>query len=453
VCQACYGRALAAKATCPGCGTWRLCTYRGFDEKVCSDCAGAEPYAVCRTCGVEDCLYDKGRCPACALAVRLDAIFGPDGRSGPLQAVHDALRRLERPRDVIRWLQLSPVTDLLRHFATGELPVTFAALDALPRSRSVWFVEHLFTTTGVLLGRDPVLARFELWVEDWLESLEVAEHERLLRRFATWEVLRPLRAASARRHLSDYAHNSAKAKLKAAYALLDFLAGRHRSIADCGQADLDAWGAGCSASRRKDAQSFFSWAVRHDLTPSLRYPPRPAPRDPNVVFGDGDWTLARRLLHDEGFEPRDRVAALLVLLYAQTPARISRLAADDVAVTETSVRLQLGVTPLIVPAPMADHVRALLDNQPPTSPGKIAGATRWLFPGHRPGRPVNAMALAARLRELGVRTSTDRPAALAHITATTPAVIVADLLGVSAQTAVAWAEAAGRTRAEYVANR
>jgi hypothetical protein len=117
ICQACYGRALAAKATCPGCGSWRrLRTYPGFADKVCSGCAGAEPYAVCRTCGVEDCLYDKGRCPACALAVRLDAIFGADGQRGQLQPVYQALRALEDPKDVIRWLKWSPVTDLLRRF-------------------------------------------------------------------------------------------------------------------------------------------------------------------------------------------------------------------------------------------------------------------------------------------------------------------------------------------------
>ena len=61
--------------------------------------------------------------------------------------------------------------------------------------------------------------------------------------------------------------------------------------------------------------------------------------------------------------------------------------------------------------------------------------------------------LAARLRDLGVRASKDRPAALAHLAATMPAVIVADLLGISAQTAVAWSEAGARTRADYVSHR
>ncbi len=93
----------------------------------------------------------------------------------------------------------------------------------------------------MLAGRDPVLARFELWLADYLDSIDVADHERLLRRHATWEVLRSLRAASARRHLSDNAHNGAKTKLKAARAFLAFLAQRDRTLDGCRQADIDAW--------------------------------------------------------------------------------------------------------------------------------------------------------------------------------------------------------------------
>ncbi|MGH8917733.1 MAG: hypothetical protein ACRD0H_05235, partial [Actinomycetes bacterium] len=79
--------------------------------------------------------------------------------------------------------------------------------------------------------------------------------------------------------------------------------------------------------------------------------------------------------------------------------------------------------------------------------------TQWLFPGHHPGRPVHATVLAVRLRAIGVRTSTARTSALANLAAKTPAAVVADLLGISVQTAVAWADATARTRAEYSANR
>jgi hypothetical protein len=427
--------------------------HRGFEEKICSDCAGASPYAVCTMCGNEDHLHDRGRCAGCSLQVRLTAIFGPPGGRGQLDPVYEALSSLASPRDVIAWLWRSNVTGLLRRFARAELALSFKALDALPRSRAVWFVEHLFVTSGVLTGRDPVLARFELWLVDYLEELEVPEHERLIRRYATWEVLRPLRARSARKPLSDVVHNGAKTRLKAAQAFLQFLALRQRSLADCRQADFDAWGAAAPAYRCKDARPFVAWAVRQRLAPDLVYPPRVGDRNPDVVFADGEWVLARHLLHDEGIDPHDRVAGLLVVLYAQSVNRISRLTADDVIATDASVHLRLGVSPLLLPPPMADHVRALLPPRRQTTAAKLAGDTPWLFPGQHPGRPVHSGALAERLRAVGVRTSTARRVALAHLTATMPAVIVADLLGISVTTAVGWSDATARSRSDYLAHR
>ena len=62
--------------------------------------------------------------------------------------MHHMLRTLDSPRDVISWLRKSDVTGLLRRFARSELAVSFESLDALPRSRAVWFVEHLFHDDG-----------------------------------------------------------------------------------------------------------------------------------------------------------------------------------------------------------------------------------------------------------------------------------------------------------------
>lgn len=459
VCGSCYGRALRAKGDCPRCRRWRrLRTYAGIDTPVCSDCAGAEPHSVCGECGAEDHLYERGRCPACALRHRLDRILGDRGqreRNG-LGPVHDTLARLGSPRDVIRWLQLSDVAHLLRDMATGQLAVSFDALDRLPRSRAVWFVEHLLTTAGVLAGRDPVLARFELWVADWLDAIEVADIERILRRYATWEVLRRLRETSTRRWLSDHAHNSAKSRLQASLDLLTFLNERGRSLDGCRQDDLETWAGPRPKSRVRAAQPFWGWAVRRHLVPhGLTFPSAPdAPRGA-VPAGDGHWDLARRLLHGEGIDPHDRVAGLLVVLYAQPVSRVARLTDADVTAAPGTftVTVTLGRSPINVPEPLASHIRQLLRARPVTTAAKAPGDTGWLFPGHHPGRPVHATTLTKRLRTLGVPVGVARLAALAHIAASMPAAVVADLLGVHPGTAAAWAKATGRTWADYTANR
>ena len=58
-----------------------------------------------------------------------------------------------------------------------------AALDSLRRDlirRST-----SFTIAGILLRSDPVLARFELRVADYLNSIDVADHERVVRAYST----------------------------------------------------------------------------------------------------------------------------------------------------------------------------------------------------------------------------------------------------------------------------
>ena len=42
------------------------------------------------------------------------------------------------------------------------------------------------------------------------------------------------------------------------------------------------------------------------------------------------WEQARRLLHDDSINTADRVAGLLVLLYAQWPAAVARLTLEHV---------------------------------------------------------------------------------------------------------------------------
>jgi hypothetical protein len=77
------------------------------------------------------------------------------------------------------------------------------------------------------------------------------------------------------------------------------------------------------------------------------------------------------------------------------------------------------------------------------------------FPGRhgRQTRPLHATSLGTRLFALDVPTHSHRQAALAHLAATMPAAIVADLLNVSIRTATRWAAITGRPWADYTAYR
>jgi hypothetical protein len=104
--------------------------------------------------------------------------------------------------------------------------------------------------------------------------------------------------------LSDYQHNAAKVRLKAAQAFLGFLAGRDRPLGECIQADLDAWG-GSQSTNRSSCTALLLLGCRPGSVSCPHLPAQIDARDRNVVFGDGEWTLARHLLHADGVDPHD----------------------------------------------------------------------------------------------------------------------------------------------------
>ncbi|MGH8932724.1 MAG: hypothetical protein ACRDZO_19400 [Egibacteraceae bacterium] len=69
--------------------------------------------------------------------------------------------------------------------------------------------------------------------------------------------------------------------------------------------------------------------------------------------------------------------------------------------------------------------------------------SRWLFPGHLPGRPLTPARLGARLGKLGIDARAGRHAALIHLAAQLPATVLAKLLHISPPTAVRWVNNAG----------
>jgi hypothetical protein len=114
------------------------------------------------------------------------------------------------------------------------------------------------------------------------------------------------------------------------------------------------------------------------------------------------WAQARRLLHDDALKPGDRVAGLLVLLYAQQPAAISRLTVDHVQASDGVVRLRLGREPVAVPEPLATLVLHLVITRQGHAITGDQGTSRWLLPGGRPGQPVSPCRLSERLRQIGI---------------------------------------------------
>jgi hypothetical protein len=420
--------------------------YDGSATAICRECAGVPAHHVCGRCGDEHAPYQRGLCPRCVTKDRLSELLGDDNarRARGLDGLFELLLSVRSMKDRPRWLARSPVVPLLAELGRGELDISHEALDRHPSRQAARRLEDLLVAAGALPSRDPALARMEEWIDQHLAG---SDHEPVVRPFAHWIVLRRYRRKSKAAPLNFGELGRAKAELVSGTAFLDWLTDRGRPPDECAQADIDAWLAGPRADRHI-ARQFARWAMSQKVMPRLDFPAghRSGPTPPITQHDPG--TLARRLLEDPSIPARERVAAILVAIYAQPIVRVARFTIDQITLSDSGVTIRFAQTPVTLPDLVAIAVRVWLDQRHATMP-PLATPSAWLFPGNPPSRPIGEQSLSRRLKLIGVDCRQDRRAALLHLAGEVPAAILADIVGVHVNTATAWAEIAGRPWGDY----
>jgi hypothetical protein len=190
---------------------------------------------------------------------------------------------------------------------------------------------------------------------------------------------------AGRRHAGD--------QVKHSTAFLQWLSGHGLTLSTCRQADIDAWHAEHNEHGRNTIRAFLQWCMTSRLTGRFRLPTpvirQAAPLPDHERVGQLGYLLTG---HD--LPLRTRVAAAIVLLYAQPLSRVARLTLDDVIHDGDQVLLRLGEPPSPVPGPIADLLLSWIDNRDNMNTATNRHSL-WLFPGRRAGQPMHPDALAA----------------------------------------------------------
>ena len=359
-----------------------------------------------------------------------------------------ALTAMDKPRAGLIWLRNPKVVQLLGDLATGRIPLTHQGLHAVASWRTAAYLRDLLMTCGVLPTIDKQLVHYETWLHRRLAELAGSPHLGLLRQFAVWYQLPRLRAKAAVRPLTPNVRQYASDQLAQATAFLGWLQARGHTLAEATQADLDAWHATHSDHQRRTLRAFLRWAMATGYLPRLELPrlfiTRAAP-----ITQHRRLELLGQLLTDEDRPLRSRVAACLMLLFAQPATRIARLTIDDLTRTDDGqVFIRFGEPATPVPEPFATlllQATTQRDNlQTATNPG-----ARWLFPGRRAGQPLHASHLSQLVRDLGVPALAGRTAALRQLVLQVPAPVVAQALGYNHATTTRVATEAGTPWSHY----
>lgn len=449
------GACARSRAQCSRCGHTAAVRAGTRQAPLCGECAVPEPgfWKSCPGCGTDGRLI-SGVCSRCHLHTQLHSLLtDTNGQIRPeLQALHESLAGVDRPATALNWLGHPTVKSTLSDLASGQRPLTHATLDDCAPSKPIEHLRSVLVATGALLARDEHLARLERWVTHTLTERNRVDEKELLHRYAVWHVLRRLRQRNRGAETTYGQLDTVRQRVRAAIGLLDWLSSRGLTLATCRQGDLDVWLTSGDVSRRAEAGHFVRWAISQRLSPTLRFAATRWTGPSGPLDHQQRWHQAKKLLHEDTLDTDDRVAGLLLLLYAQRPATISRLTIDDIDITDSTVELRLGREPIALPEPLSTLVRDLVTVRRGHAVLGEQGTSPWLFPGGQPGRPVSADRLGARLRLIGLRPAEARSTALFQLATELPAAVLARMLGIHIAVAVQWQQVSAGDWINYAAD-
>lgn len=449
VCERCRKRWI----TCSRCGTGAPLKGGTLREPLCARCLNPDPafWKRCASCQ-QTWQLSTAECTRCCLDRRLKQAFTPPGGTAApeLDRLREAMICVDRPDLMLDWLKDPAVKRTLQAVAARGV-ITHEALDMLPPGRTFVHVRSMLVAAGALPARDERLTALELRIGQAVAGQADHGHRQALRGYASWHHLRRLRGRLDGRPASRQQAKNVRDHVAAAAAFLDWLTARVLTLAACTQADLDQWLAGTSGHLVRSA-NFVRWAVARRHASGLTAPARRWPGPAGPLDQDRRWADARRLLQEDAFPAADRVAGLLILLYAQKLSVITGLTARHVLHQDGRTLLRLGSRPVILPAPLDTLVAGLAAGRRPTGSSLLDVSSPWLFPGRKPGSALTEDALAQRLHALGISPRQSRSTALFTLAAEVPAAILAKTVGIHIQAAIQWQKISGGDWTAYAAD-
>lgn len=436
VCGYCYQAAKRSTGTC-ACGHTGVLPGRIDGHPACRECSGVTLNVDCASCGDEAELHSSGRCWRCVFIDDLDAGL-TDPTTGAVAAtlrpLAQALRQMPRPNSGLTWIRQSHVQTFLRQLV-AEPTITHERLDSLTASRTREHVRALLVAHGILPRRDELLARYTRWSRQALARVTDSDHRDVAERFVRWHMLRRMNQMDTVTHGTFL---RSKQTVTVAIELLNWLTARQTPLPALSQTDLDEWQA-TGPSTRELASRFLRWAIKTRVVDAhLAMTPHRRGTSPRLSAADQRRALDTNL-HGPGINTRDRLAAVLVLIFGQQMEDVARLTWNQVTLGDVEIGL---------PDPLDTLVRTIAA-APSNSNTAAHPNSPWVFRGRNPGQHINPAHLRQRMNH-AFRTRDARLGTLHEMTRDTPIAILAEALGYSPATIEHHAVAANATYANYI---
>ncbi|WP_248243320.1 recombinase XerD [Microbacterium kunmingense] len=431
VCRCCYQRATRTHGTCTGCGEQRLLPGLVDGRPSCTVCAGIPKDFHCTRCGREDEPVRVGLCAHCCLSDDLTALLtDTTGQVSPtLLPLFTALTQQTHARSARTWLTVNPhATKLLQDLARGTVPLQHATFTEHAHPSKVAFLRELCIEHGLLEPVSLDIERFQTWLDGKLRTADPAD-ARLIRQYARWVHLNRMQHLAGTGALKKGTFLAAKQSTTVALEFVQHIRASGLTPATCTQACVDDWLA-TGPTTRSLARGFVRWASAHRHLPPVVFPYRVARTEPVITQQQRLGHIARLLVPNDQLATDERVAALLLLLYAQPLARIAGMRRHQIRDEHGLLTVTFTGDALTIPAPFAAIVRDHLAAPPNQNTAAHRDSPR-LFPGRRPGQHLHQNTIMNKLRDAGIDLRGARNAALRALVIDLPAPVVADSLNYS----------------------
>ncbi len=423
----------------------------GIDTRgalTCRDCAGITTPLQCVACGKEAERVRGGKCARCLLVDDLNALMHAPAPGTSAATLITALTCVQRPASITTWMRNPDVQFILAALGTGHMQFSHQGFDALPDKTATQHIRALCVDNELLPARDEYFATFTHWIASQLEKVENLNDRNVLQQLITWHHLKRMTQLHHEGKPTQAGIHNAKQEITSARSFLAYFREGNTSLRACTQLDIDHWLATGTTTRHR-VRTFIIWAkaARH-CSPSLIIGFRHAKTTPLISDATRISLLEKSLLGEELL--RTRVAAMLVLLYAQPISRIARLTQEAISHHDPTLAITFSTEPVIIPEPFATLVLNYLTTINATS-GTRTRQSPWLFPGRTSNSSIHPTSLRNELARFGIDLQGGKNGALRQLVRNAPAPVVADLMGYSQNVIHRHAATAGTNNTRYAA--
>lgn len=259
-----------------------------------------------------------------------------------------------------------------------------------------------------------------------------------------------LRRMRAMESVSNGTFLRSKQTVTVAIDFCNWLTEQDQALFNLNQSYADRWQAE-GPTTREFVSRFISWTSKSKITPpGIPVAPHRRGTSPRMPH-EQQHSAIDRAIHSDEMSPRDRLAAILVLVLGQQIERVVTLTWDDITLTDGVVLIDLAGFPIRLDPPLDQPIRDLVAAPLHTRTAAHPNSP-WVFRGAKPGRHVDPAHLRARLKPT-FSTLEARLGTRHELTRIAPVAIIAEVLGYDSQTVEQHANASATAYARYMADK